>query len=191
MKKILIIMIIAAALLSVQSLSAEGPKIEKAIIAYKVTSTDQEYMGNGTMEIAYDNFGKYMATTSITGEMNVTTIISPEGDYMINWNDKTGMDLSAFGDMKEDGFDFEKDDEGEKIGTETILGKNCEIRLYKDEYGWEKLWLWQGVPLKVVSDSEGIVTTMEATAVSTPASIPPSKFKVPAGIEILKMPGLN
>jgi hypothetical protein len=150
-----------------------------------------EYMGNGTMEIAFDSFGKYVATTSKTREMDVTTIISPDGDYMINWIDKTGMDISGFGDIKEDGFDFEKEDDGEIIGSETILGKNCDIHLYKDEYGSEKLWLWQGVPLKVVSDMEGIITTMEATAVSTPASIPASKFKVPAGIEILKMPGQN
>lgn len=189
MKKWITIMVLLAVL--APSAFAKGFGIERAIINYKVTSSDQQYMGNGTMEIAYDKFGQYMATTTKAGGINATTIISPDGEYMINWDDKTAMDLSMFGDMGDDMLDLEKEDEGKIIGTETVLGKKCTVHLYQDDEGTEKYWLWEGIPLRMISEFDGIKTTMEATSVSTPSSIPASKFTVPKGIEIQKMPSFS
>ncbi len=189
MKRLFFVIIILAL---TQTVFAKGFEAERAIINYKISSSDQEFMGNGTMEIAYDKFGKYMSTTTKTKEMNATTIISPEGEYLINWDDKTAMDLKSFGGgINEEAIVLEKEDEGEIIGNENIIGKNCTIHFYQDENGWEKYWLWQGIPLKVVSEIEGMKTTVEATSVSTPSSIPAAKFKVPKDVEIQKMPSFS
>ncbi|MDX9800234.1 MAG: DUF4412 domain-containing protein [Spirochaetia bacterium] len=195
MKKYLIAMLILTAAFS--AVSADGFKIERAVINYKITGTDTDFIDNGTMEMAFDKFGQYMSTTMKSSELSTTTIITPDSQYMINWNEKIAMDLESFGEMgdmmDDDQFDMDIDEDemGTPIGTETILGKKCTIYLDKDDDGQVKFWVWQGLPLKVVTEYEGMKTTMEATSVSTPSSIPASKFQVPKGIEIQKMPSFS
>ena len=194
-KKYLIVLLILTAAFS--TVPAEGFKLERAVINYKITGNNTEFIGNGTMEMAFDKFGKYMSTTMKSNEMSTTTIITPDSEYMINWNEKTAMDLKSLGSMggmmENDQFDMDIDEAemGTVVGTETIIGKKCTIYLNKEDGGQAKYWLWEGMPLKVVTEYEGMKTTMEATSVSTPSSIPASKFQVPKGIEIQKMPSFS
>ena len=191
MKKILTVVLFLAFAIA-GSISAQGIEVEKAIINYKISGNDAGFMQNGTMEIVYDKYGEYMASTTTTPDLKATTIITPDSEYMINWNDKTAMDLKAFGFDNEYMPDFSDDEEtGEIVGKETILGKPCTVYYSEDEFGSEKVWIWKGIALKIISDSEGVKTTMEATSVSTPSSIPASKFKIPAGIEVQQMPSFS
>ena len=145
-KYLTVMLILTAAFTAVQ---AEGFKLERAVINYKITGNNTEFMGNGTMEMAFDRFGEYMSTTMKSNEMNTTTIITPDSEYMINWNDKTAMDLKSLGSMggmmenEQPDMEIDEDDMGTPVGTETILGKKCTIYLKKEDGGQAKYWLWE------------------------------------------------
>ncbi len=162
--------------------------VEKAIITYKISGAM-----SGTMEITFDKYGEYTSMTTQTPEGKITNISTPDKDYMINWEEKTAMDMSMFGEgmMEDESMDLEVEEDAEIIGEETLLGKKCSIYLYKDEDGSSKSWVWENIVLKAVSESEGMTTTMLATDLKTPASIPASTFKVPGNIKIQKMPSFS
>ncbi len=64
---------------------------------------------------------------------------------------------------------------GKKVGTEKILGYNCEV--------WEipggKQWIYKGLPLKLQMTVMGITTTNEATQAKFNTSVPDKYFKLP------------
>jgi outer membrane lipoprotein-sorting protein len=116
--------------------------------------------------------------------------------YIINLKDKTGVKMRNNDD--DDGmFDYEiQEDEatlrqmieadgGRIIGTETFLARNCIVVEAVDEdydYGTitTKMWLYKGMPLKMVSDN----MNMEVTHLEENVRIPAERFKVPAGVTI-------
>lgn len=193
MKKVLILT--AVLLLAVtfsNSFCEKNYEIEKAIITYKLSG-----MQTGTMEITFDKYGEYVSmTTNVPGQGKSTTIMTPDESYMINWNEKTAMDLSMFGeDMMEDdsmGMDADFENKAKIVGKEKILGKNATIYLYKpEEGGTAKYWIWKSVMLKTVTEINGMSSVMEATSLKTPSSIPAKTFKVPAGIKKQGMPSFS
>ena len=117
-----------------------------------------------------------------------------ETTYVINLKDNTGFKMN-FRDDDDDLFDYEiEEDEatlrqmieadgGRIIGTETFLGRKClVVETVEDDYDYgtitTKMWLYKGMPLKVVSDH----MRMEVTHLEENVSIPAERFKVPAGI---------
>ena len=64
---------------------------------------------------------------------------------------------------------------GKKLGSEKILGYNCEV--------WElsgvKMWMYKSVPLKTETNTMGIVQTQIAKDVKFDISISDDKFKLP------------
>ncbi len=78
-------------------------------------------------------------------------------------------------DAEKVGKDMFKAIGGEKTGTETYLGYDCEI--------WEamgvKQWIYKGVTLKSVGTVMGIITTTEATSVAFNTDVLNSDFKLP------------
>ena len=76
------------------------------------------------------------------------------------------------------------------VGTETIDGKLCTVVEYVDPEGKVKTWLWQkqGLPVRMeVTTTEGISRTDWKNFEF--GDIPDSMFELPAGVEIMEMPG--
>jgi hypothetical protein len=63
----------------------------------------------------------------------------------------------------------------EKIGAETIIGKECDVW----EQGRSKIWVWDGLTMKSVNGKD--IET--ATRIQVDTSIPQEMFEVPEGFE--------
>jgi len=77
------------------------------------------------------------------------------------------------------------------IGTEVIDGKECLVASYSKDGEQIKIWIWleHGLPIRTES------TTAEGTIVIMVKNIqiggvPDSTFELPAGVEIMEMPGM-
>lgn len=81
-----------------------------------------------------------------------------------------------------------KDMGGEKVGTETILGKTCDVYEIKS-YG-TKTWVWNGVTLKLEMNMMGMTYAMEATSFEEGVSVNEADVKLPAGATITDSPAL-
>ncbi len=193
MKKVVLL---AAVLIFVFSFSnsycEKNYEIEKAIVTYRLSG-----MTTGTMELVFDKYGEYVSTTTETpGAPKSTFIMTPDSNYMINWEEKTALDMSMMGeDMMEDetpGEDVDFENEAKKLGTETILGKNATVYLYEPEEGGRaKYWVWKNIMLKSETEFNGMKSVMEATSLKTPGSIPAKTFEIPSNIKKQKMPSFS
>ena len=79
----------------------------------------------------------------------------------------------------------------ETLGTEVIDGKECLVASYSKDGEQIKIWIWleHGLPIRTES------TTAEGTIVIMVKNIqiggvPDSTFELPAGVEIMEMPGM-
>ncbi len=191
-KTLLLIAVLLTTVIFSNSFCEKNYEVEKAIIKYKLTG-----MVSGTMGMTFDKYGKYVSVTTESSEASKTTMImTPDNTYMIDWSSKTAMDLSAMGgDIMDDSSpdpDIDYDVDAKKIGTEKILGKKASIYLYKPEEGGSiKYWVWKNIMLKSITDMNGMKSTMTATSLKTPSSIPAKTFKIPAGITVQGMPSFS
>lgn len=145
----------------------------------------------GMREARYSN--KELSMMGVQQKTNTLLITDYDWMYNIDLDKKTGtktkngifqslLKNAKNNDLIEAGMKMMKDMGGEKIGTETIAGKMCDI--------WEikklgsKTWIWNAVPLKVTAKFAGVEITSVATKVHEGATIPESKFQVPAGVKI-------
>lgn len=70
----------------------------------------------------------------------------------------------------------------------TIAGRKAEGFGYAVRIGDARVWLWQGIPLRLEQPlSGGGTLVLEATSVSTETTIPPERFTVPEGIAISRL----
>lgn len=91
---------------------------------------------------------------------------------------------------------------GQKIGTETILGKTCDVyesgQKPDGNYaskaaegtpppGYSKLWVWReaGIPLKMITEDIGYSSETVVTKIEENVDIPDSRFEVPEGVEVI------
>lgn len=81
---------------------------------------------------------------------------------------------------------------GKKVGTETVLGKQCDV--------WEissmgtKIWVWNGIALKTTIDFLGQSYSIIATNIQVDVTVPANKLKIPKGFTITEMqniPGME
>lgn len=68
-----------------------------------------------------------------------------------------------------------KENGAKKIGSEKILGYRCDIW----EMQGQKIWLYKGIPLKIVAEVMGVKTIESATKAKFNVSIPNSNFNLP------------
>ena len=90
---------------------------------------------------------------------------------------------------------------GKKIGTDTILGRKCDVYLLGDgaekneknvstqgnvNSSYTKTWVWKEakIPLKVVSTAAGLSSVLTATKIEENVNIPDTVFEVPDDIKI-------
>jgi len=180
----------------------------KSYIMKAVTTTSEEGAEVKMTMTVWHDVAKEKSATEMEMEMKgpgfshstkTLTIEDGEWSYVINLKDNTGYKMAFKDDDDDDMFDYEiQEDEatlrqmieadgGRVIGTETFLGRNClvvetieEDYDYDDEVITTKVWLYKGLPLKMVSDN----MTMEVTHLEENVSIPAERFKVPAGVKM-------
>lgn len=173
-------------------------KMRAAIVEYKMSG-----MQSGTETLYFDRYGmreaKYTQTEikagTIVVKQNRMTLLDGEWTYNVDLDTKTGTKIPTpfmkelTGAAKREGKDATEIGEemlarmgGRKIGTETVLGKPCDVWEIKNLNA--KSWVWQGVTLKTVVNMMGQMMTTEAVRLQDNASIPEEKLTLPKDVKI-------
>lgn len=171
---------------------------------YPIKSGKVEYKieGNtsGTQTIIWDDYGyKELTTESSESKMFGQTTITKDNTLMIgsevySWSYDDNHLYQSSNPLAQQWEDENYDDDDveefsiktiealgfEKIGTETILGKSCDV--YK---GLGKIWVWKGLSLKTEVKMLGTKYTVTATDIKTNISIAASKFEYPKDLELI------
>jgi len=192
-----------------KSTSAEQSKVEavkryqikSGIITYDIVNSMMK--GKMTQVLYFDDYGAKESRETITEfSMMGQTIKSHKIGffkdgymYELDLEKKTGgkfkgvmpgggeMDLSKF--SKE----MMKEYNVKKVGTETIIGKECDVNSmeYAKMNMKGTIYMWQGLTLKSDVDMGKIKVKTVATKFEENVSIPASKFEVPADFTIEDM----
>jgi len=173
-------------------------KIRSGIIEYKMSG-----MQTGTEKIYFDRWGmreaKYSQTEIKVGTMSVKqnqfSLLDGEWTYTVDLDKKTGTKIPTplmkelTGAAKRQGKDATEIGEemltrmgGRKIGTETLLGKTCEVWEIKNMNA--KSWIWQGVTLKTEVNMMGKMMTTEAVRLQDNVTVPEEKLTLPKDVKI-------
>jgi len=194
-----LILILTATLILGQSTQLKY-HIKSGIIEYEVSGASK-----GKEVVYFDDYGikeaKYsnqeIEMMGIKQKTNQIVISDSKNIYTLDVETKTGTKMKnpLLGSMPEDknleelGKEIMTNMGGKVIGSETLLGKNCEI--------WEvsqlsaKIWVWNTIPLKTEVNMMGLKITSTATKFEPNASVPKEKFAVPDGYKITEstLPG--
>lgn len=169
-------------------------QIRSSVVEYTLSGAQK-----GTETIYFDNWGmreaKYTkAELSVAGfsqKQNTLTLLDGGYTYNIDLDKRTGTkmetpllkELAAQSkDLTETGEKMMKSMGGEKIGTEVILGKTCDVWEIKNMRS--KVWVWKGVTLKTQVTMPNMEMTIMATKIDEGASIAPDKFAIPTDVKI-------
>lgn len=165
--------------------------IKSGVIEYIITGSQE-----GTKTLYFDSWGMRQAeyTRSVlsvggfTKPLNLANIIDGEFQYMINIDQNSGTKtrnpiLKSIEQLKDQkGFN----EFGEqmllsmganKIGSETFLGKYCDV--YEMKSTGTKLWVWEWLTLKSETKSGGLQINLTATRINEGGTVPKEKFKIP------------
>ena len=182
-------------LVAVVNLFAQVNKyeVESAIVEYEIVGSG-ESMGSkttitGKSKLYFKDFGK----VELSDEKIVQTVLNEKeeerfitkivGDtvYTVDFNDEVVYSQKMISD-EENIMQTVKNSESliamgaKKLGTETILTYKCDVW----QLGEDKIWIYNSVPLKLVSQSLGITQVQEAKLAVFNVKIEESKFKLPA-----------
>ena len=165
--------------------------VKSGVIEY-VLSGSQE----GTKTLYFDSWGMRQAeyTRSVftikgfTKPINVVSIIDGEYQYNINMDQNSGTrtrnpilrTMEQIKDQKsfnEFGEQMLLNMGANKIGSEDFLGKSCDV--YEMKSTGTKLWVWEWLTLKSITQSRGIEINLTATRINEGGSVPSEKFKIP------------
>lgn len=173
-------------------------KTRAAIVEYKMSG-----MQTGTETLYFDRWGmreaKYTQTEikagTIVVKQNRITLLDGEWTYNVDLDSKTGTKIPTpllkelTGAAKREDKDATEIGEemmtrmgGRKIGTETVLGKPCDVWEIKNMN--TKSWVWQGVTLKSIVNMMGKTQTTEATRLQDNVNIPEGKLTLPPNVKI-------
>ncbi len=126
---------------------------------------------------------KHMLTIQNGGDIYTVDYIT---DYAAHTDVSSQMEMNAY--MQSSHTEAQKEDMrdetlaslgGEITGTETVLGRTCEIM----EMAGSKSWIYKQVILKSETSLMGVTNNETATSMEENISIPASKFQPPAGVE--------
>jgi len=190
---------------------AEQPRryaLKSAHIVYELTGNV-----SGEKQVWFDDYGmKYFEETNETTTIKMMGITNEQKEHKVTIHDgqtiydidmitKTGYkgtlpSLETLQDLAEDMTEAEQkqmaDDimnslGGQKLGTETFLGKSCEVM----EIMGVKSWIYNGITLKSEANMMGIVANETATKFEENIKVPASKFEPPQGITYEEMPSFG
>lgn len=161
--------------------------------------------------------------TTKTADVETLQIFTPDYIYMVNLTEKTGVktdNSKKYGKVAYDKLSLEEKkafygrmekrgivsldllSPGDKIGTDTILGRQCDAyqsgeKLSSEEleellqsgqeyYLYNKSWIWRTakIPLKIITEQIGSSGELIATKIEENVKIPDSQFTVPADVKI-------
>ena len=155
----------------------------------------------GTSILIWDDFGyKELnvenSTSKMFGETTVTNQYSLMlGSEMYEWTDEEKKLYQTTNPLAQKWIDGDYDEDDvekfsvemmealgfEKIGSEIVLGKKCDV--YK---GLGKVWAWKGISMKTEVKVLGTKSIITATKLQTNIKIPSSKFELPRDKELVK-----
>jgi len=187
----LIIVILAATAFS---------QTNKRPYSYKTAYIEYELTGNttGKQTLYIDNWGwnRSETTHSVTKMLGQKTethqrnITIQYDSYQWVPGEKTGtkvhnqwledlmkdpnFDMEEFGEKSLEAINFRK------TGTETVLGKVCDV--WKSDLG-STSWVWNDIAVKTELKLFGTKQIMTATKIEIDASIPVSEFDIPSDIK--------
>jgi len=175
-------------------------KIRSGIIEYKMSG-----MQTGAETIYFDRWGmreaKYTQTeikvASMSVKQNQYSLLDGEWTYTVDLDKKTGTKMPTplwkelTGAAKREGKDASEIGKemlarmgGRRIGTETLLGKSCEVWEIKSMNA--KSWIWQGVTLKTEVNMMGKLMTTEAVRLQDNVNVPEEKLALPKDVKIIE-----
>lgn len=176
---------------------------------YNAESGKIEYryeMGDMTMDytLVFKDKGKLQAfeiSNTESGSLeNSKTIITPEFIYVVNYLDEQVLKIPNSNDEtmemygQSGGFnvtDLVKNITGmqkQKSGSEKVLGKNCDVFVFKDGDTKGKYWIWNGFLLKAeFLDDNGEHAFIMAKQFDLDQPVPDQEFDIPAGFEVTDM----
>lgn len=143
-----------------------------SMMGFKTTTNEVSYL-DGTIQYNYNPETKTATKINNTVLKNMT-------------QNTQSKNLTGAGEQ------MLKDMGGEKVGTETVLGKSCVV--YEIKSMGTKTWVWNGVTLKLLLNFMGMNMTTEALSIEANVKVPESKVKFPEGVKIseISMPaGFN
>lgn len=190
MKRIILILLLVCIAISAQDFKRYQFKSGKVVYETSGSMT-------GTETMYFDDYGmlelkETKATLEMMGIKQVTdTKVLMNGKWIYTIDKNSGeankMENPLYS-MFPEGGDLEKVGEemminmgGKKIGSETLLGKECDI--WEIKKLMSKVWVWKSIPIKSVVNMMGMNITQIATSVEVDISVSPDKFKIPEGVE--------
>ncbi|MGE5812385.1 MAG: hypothetical protein ACM339_12835 [Ignavibacteria bacterium] len=163
-------------------------EIENSMIGGKINST-LYFDDFGSKECSEDMYEMEMMGQKIkTHNIRITS-----GDYMYNidMEKKAGTKMKIYSNANPYDFssiseEMKKDWNLKNEGTESILGKTCEVFSMNNEKSKLKgtVYNWQGLTLKSEIEMGGIKMKTAATKIEENIPIPSEKFEVPKDIKI-------
>jgi hypothetical protein len=167
-------------------------------VQYRMTGATM----NGTMTMAWANHGRRfrqdmkMSIGRDGQQMSMNTWAVADGTHVYMHQPAMGQQVMRMRMPKDAGSAFSLPGipnpsargAGKVVGKGTVLGRSCEIRSFgAGGRGQSKVWLWNGMPLKVEASGPQGGMTMIATRVDTTPKLAPSLFKVPSGYQVKEM----
>jgi len=190
MKKLILMFFIISIAVTAQEFKRYAFKSGKVVYKSSGSMT-------GTETMYFDNYGMLevkntKASLNLMGIKQVTdtrVIMDADWIYTINNNsgEATKMENPLYsmfpegGDLEKASADMMISMGGVKTGTETLLGKKCDI--WKIEKLMSTIWIWKTIPLKTEVKMMGMNVTNVATSVEVDIKVSPNEFKLPAGVE--------
>lgn len=198
MKKIILISLLVSIAISAQDFKRYQFKSGKVVYETSGSMT-------GTETMYFDDYGmlelkETKATLEMMGIKQVTdTKVLMNGKWIYTIDKNSGeankMENPLYS-MFPEGGDLEKVGEemminmgGKKIGSETLLGKECDI--WEIKKLMSKVWVWKSIPIKSVVNMMGMNITQIATNVEVDISVSSDKFKIPEGVEFKDMGNID
>lgn len=179
--------------------------VESGIVEYEMSG-----MQKGTETIYFDRWGwreakqtnSEISVAGITRKENKFTIMDGEWIYNIDLDRRTGTKtknpmLEQFiaaaknkdKSLTELGEEMLRSMGGQKIGTEAVAGKDCDV--WETKKLGSKSWVWKGVTLKSQLSMGGMQVNSSATRVDENAIIPADKITIPSDVKITEGPDVK
>ncbi len=162
--------------------------IECGSIRYEISG-----LQTGIQLLFFDNYGlkeaKYTwAEVLVPGmeqRINKLEIIQDGFYYVIDYGKKSGVRMKQV--LNPDVFEPQAmlSLGAEMIGVERFMDRDCEVWETKELAN--KIWAWCSIPLKAVTEMQGLKIEFVASEVQWGMSTPDEKFAIPDGIEILSV----
>lgn len=162
-----------------------------------VTYTSQVYGMDQLTIITFDDYGKKEVTDTYTEAMGVKlhnrTIVKDGYSFNLNMDEKRGTKVKMAGtgaaiDYTNLTKEIEQKMNLKKTGSETLLGKNCDIYSfdYKEMSTKGTTSVYKGIALKSKVNAMGMDVTLTATKFEENPSISQDIFEIPDGFEIIE-----